>query len=267
MKNLVKKSFRIIKNEGWGVFLRKIDCFLQDRLNEKEKLIFNHFLKSSRLVKNKIISRLKKFNSNTPEEVFDFISSKFLGVFAPTQIKEEFLELLKIFQKQNPKYILEIGTANGGSLFCFCKLAQDNATIISIDLPGGKFGGGYPEWKIPIYQAFAKKNQKFYLLRKDSHSQETLGEVKKILNGNQLDFLFIDGDHSYEGVKKDFEMYSPLVKKGGVIAFHDIVFGPEENVGGVPKFWEEIKRNFQTQEIVKNWSQKGYGLGVIFKLL
>jgi hypothetical protein len=48
--------------------------------------------------------------------------------------------------------------------------------------------------------------------------------------------LFIDGDHTYEGVRRDFEMYSPLVRKGGIIAFHDIYPGPEESVGGVPKF-------------------------------
>jgi len=45
------------------------------------------------------------------------------------------------------------------------------------------------------------------------------------------DFLFIDGDHTYEGVEGDFEMYSPLVRRGGIIAFHDIVPGPPENVG------------------------------------
>jgi predicted O-methyltransferase YrrM len=43
------------------------------------------------------------------------------------------------------------------------------------------------------------------------------------LKDNKVDFLFIDADHSYEGVKKDFEMYSPLVRKGGIIAFHDII--------------------------------------------
>ena len=252
---LIKKSVKIIKEKGWKEFFLRFFNFFKIRTS-KAFLFLN---------RQKIINQLKNFHSENPEEIFDFISNFQRRTFQPSQIKEEFLELLKIFQKQNPKYILEIGTANGGSLFCFGKLAKDDATIISIDLPGGKFGGGYPEWKVPIYKAFTKKNQKLYLLRKDSHSQETLEEVKKILNGNQLDFLFIDGDHSYEGVKKDFEMYSPLVKKGGIIAFHDIVPGPKENVGGVPEFWEEIKRNFQTQEIVKDWDQNGYGLGVIFK--
>jgi predicted O-methyltransferase YrrM len=257
--NVIKKSLEIIKEKGWNYFFKKLWVkFSILILHSRAIIVFNQ---------SKIISLLKNFNSNDPEKILNFSFNFYSEFIKPIQIKEEFLELLKIFQKQNPKYILEIGTANGGSLFCFCKLAREDATIISIDLPGGKFGGGYPEWKIPIYKAFAKKNQKLYLLRNDSHSQETLEEVKKILNGNQLDFLFIDGDHSYEGVKKDFEMYSPLVKKGGIIAFHDIVPGPQKNAGGVPKFWEEIKRNFQIQEIVKNWNQNGYGLGVIFKLL
>jgi predicted O-methyltransferase YrrM len=44
-----------------------------------------------------------------------------------------------------------------------------------------------------------------------------------LLKGSEGDFLFIDGDHTYQGVKQDFQMYSPLVKKGGIVAFHDIV--------------------------------------------
>jgi len=59
-------------------------------------------------------------------------------------------------------------------------------------------------------------------------------------------------------------MYAPLVKRGGIIAFHDIVPGSPENVGGVPKFWNEIKRNFDFKEIVKDWNQNGYGIGVIY---
>lgn len=77
------------------------------------------------------------------------------------QIKEEFLELLKIFKQKDPKYILEIGRARGGNLFCFCKSVKENAILISIDLPGSFFGQEYPEWEIPIYQAFAKNLKNF----------------------------------------------------------------------------------------------------------
>ena len=40
--------------------------------------------------------------------------------------------------------------------------------------------------------------------------------------GEPLDLLFIDGDHSYDGVRADFELYGRLVRPGGLIALHDV---------------------------------------------
>jgi len=260
---LLKKSIFVLKNYGLKAFIKKAIRFPINRLNLlRQKRVEEKAKKNP----EEVIKLLKSFSSNIPEEVFDFSWNFYNGLIRPMQIKEEFVELLKIFQELNPKYILEIGTANGGTLFCFCKLAQDDATIISIDLPEGPFGGGYPEWKIPIYQAFAKENQKLYLLRKDSHQEETLEEVKKILNGKELDFLFIDGDHTYEGVKKDFEMYSLLVRKGGIIAFHDIAknyFDPECQVD---LLWEDFKlnSNFNLKQIIKHPFESWAGIGILF---
>jgi predicted O-methyltransferase YrrM len=75
--------------------------------------------------------------------------------------------------------------------------------------------------KIPILTRLVlsyKSNGKIRLIQGDSHDKETLKKV----SDRKYDLLFIDGDHSFEGVKKDFEMYSPLVRKGGLVAFHDI---------------------------------------------
>ena len=252
---LIKKAIKIIQNEGWKVFSRKAIQYPFNRLRDSNLLL--------KLFKNQAIKKIQNLQSENQEEVFDFAWNFYFGVIRPSQIKEEFLELLKIFKEQNSKYILEIGTASGGTLFCFCKLAKNDATLISIDLPEGPFGGGYPEWKIPLYKSFARKNSKIHLIRADSHSLETLEKVKNILNGKKIDFLFIDGDHSYQGVKRDFEMYNLLVKKEGIIAFHDIIPGPIENVGGVPEFWKEIKNNFRIQEIVKDRQQGGCGIGII----
>jgi predicted O-methyltransferase YrrM len=256
---LIKKSIFVLKNYGLKAFVKKAIRVPINRLNLlRQKIAEEKARKNS----EEVIKLLKSFSSNRPEEIFDFSWNFYDGLIRPIQIKEEFVELLKIFQELNPKYILEIGTANGGSLFCFCKLAQNDATIISIDLPERPFGGGYPEWKIPIYQAFAKENQKLYLLKKDSHQQETLEEVKKILNGKKLDFLFIDGDHSYEGVKKDFEMYSPLVRKEGIIAFHDIINNDPTRLDiEVPKFWLEVKDRFCFKEIIID--KINYGIGIL----
>lgn len=108
--------------------------------------------------------------------------------------------------------------------------------------------------------------------REDSHQSQTLKKVKEYLNGEKIDFLFIDGDHTYEGVKKDFEMYAPLVREEGVIAFHDIVqdystrygINTSSCTGGVPIFWNEIKNNYRRNEIIKNPDQDGCGIGVIW---
>ena len=213
--------------------------------------------------------RLSSFSSNDIEEIFKFINiNKYWGdFFSPMQVPAEILKLLKITSKKKPSMIMEIGTARGGTLFCLAKIATADALLISIDLPRGEFGGGYGLLRKTFYQSFASKKQKLFLLREDSHKTETLTKVKNIMQSTKpnelLDFLLIDGDHSYEGVKKDFEMYHHLVKPDGLIVFHDIVPGSPLGVGGVQFFWEEVKKDYQYEEIVDNWKQGGLGLGIL----
>jgi len=187
-------------------------------------------------------------------------------ILSPLQIEYEITELLKILKRKRPKIILEIGTAKGGTLFLFSKMAYKNFTIISIDLPRGRFGGGYPVFKIPLYKSFARAKQKIYLVRKDSHKKETLEKVKLILGNKKVDFLFIDGDHTYRGVKKDFEMYSSLVKKSGIIAFHDIAKMPAKLNCRVRKFWKKLNFKYK-KEIIENKNQGWGGIGVIMSLI
>ena len=218
----------------------------------------------------RIIKELRE-NSSKCKTVDNYIDLTFqpfgpleLISIRPAQIKGEISQLMKILSKLTPKTVLEIGTLNGGTLYLWTKAASPNATIISIDLPGGPFGGGYLRWRVPFYKSFGSACQKIYLIRADSHSETTLRRVERILGGCKVDFLFIDGDHSYEGVKSDFQMYAKLVKPGGIVAFHDILPGPPEWVGDVPKFWDEVKQNFHYMEIVEDWSQDGNGIGVIY---
>lgn len=182
----------------------------------------------------------------------------------PLQVREELVQLLKLLAKLRPKLVCEIGTGGGGTLFLFSKVSSLDARIVSIDLPGGSFGGVYPEWKIPLYNSFALGRQKIHLIHGSSHNSSTVFKLKTILGQRKIDFLFIDGDHTYEGVKRDFQMYSKLVRPNGIIAFHDIVPGPPENVGGVPVFWKEVKQNFNFVEITKSWRQGGFGIGVLY---
>ncbi len=211
-----------------------------------------------------LAGNLQNNKSNmSAQDAIDFLFSKPGSLITPWQFKSEITNLFQLYKQLNSKYTLEIGTANGGTLFGHCRLADDNATIISVDLPGGKFGGGYPDWKMPIYKKFAKQAQSLHLIRASSHEESTIKQVKDILKNNKLDYLFIDGDHSYEGVKKDFELYSPFVKEGGAIIFHDIVPHPD-SACKVDVFWNEIKKQYQFKEFIDKPDQTCYGVGVIF---
>jgi predicted O-methyltransferase YrrM len=183
----------------------------------------------------------------------------------PGQVRSEITQLLKLLAENPPARLLEIGTAGGGTFFLFARVASEDALLISADLPHGQFGGGYPKWRGRLIQSFGHARQQVHLLAVDSHAPETLQRIQGLLKGNQLDFLFIDGDHRYEGVKADFEMYSPLVRPGGLIGFHDIVPGPPENAGGVAVFWQELKKKYPAREFVADWKQGGYGIGLVVK--
>jgi len=178
----------------------------------------------------------------------------------PLQVKEEIIQLLKLLLKIRPNVVCEIGAANGGTLFLLSKIANPNAIIISIDLPNG-----YPRYKIPFYKSFASQRQKIHLIQADSHDPFTIKAVKDILCDRKIDFLFVDGDHSYEGVKKDFQMYSKLVKHDGIMAFHDIVLHPPETGCEVNNFWLEVCDRYKTLEIIKDQDQEMGGMGIIFK--
>ena len=199
------------------------------------------------------------------EELVDFALTGLGGLFSPLQLKNEFIEFLKLIQSYKPRMVLEVGTARGGALFAFTRVAATDANIISLDLPQGIYGGGYHWWKNPIFRSFALPGQKLHLIRADSHKQSSLRLIQDKIGDRQLDFLFIDGDHSYDGVKQDFKMYGPLVKKGGIIAFHDIVAHTEDKTCGVDRFWNEIKSQYEHKEIVESQQQMGYGIGIIYQ--
>ena len=177
------------------------------------------------------------------------------------QNKFEIIKFLKLIKKIEPKIILEIGTAMGGTLFLLSRISDFKATLISVDLLNGKIGG---DKKSTFFRNFAQNRQKIRIIKGDSHKLSTFQNIKKILKNRKVDLLFIDGDHTYSGVKEDFEKYKVLVKNGGLICLHDIVPGPYDNVGGVPDFWREIQENYDTYEIVENWNQGGYGIGIVF---
>jgi predicted O-methyltransferase YrrM len=213
----------------------------------------------------RVTQTLETFKTDVSvQDAISYVFSKEAEFVRPWQHIPEITALAERVKATGPKTVVEIGTANGGTLMLWGLLADPHAHLISIDLEFGQFGGGYPEWKIPFFSRLKRPGQHIDLIRGDSHSAETHQKLAKLLNGKQIDFLFIDGDHSYEGVKADFEKYSAFLADGALVAFHDIV--PEKSQPKshfVDVFWNEIKYKYQSLEFVQDWSQDKLGLGLL----
>jgi predicted O-methyltransferase YrrM len=207
---------------------------------------------------DRVIDRMRRAGPIHDLDVLVKLATRgFWNAITPIQNPHEIRALLSIVKRARPRSILEIGTASGGTLFMLTRVAADDARLLSIDLPGGPGGGGYPAWKIPLFDEFPLPGQRLELIRDNSHDPAVLARVAEFVGDAGLEFLFIDGDHSYEGVKSDFEMYGPLVNPPGLIAFHDIDYIPE-----VRRFWDEVKIGRRYEEIHSDVGQK-FGFGVL----
>jgi cephalosporin hydroxylase len=140
--------------------------------------------------------------------------------FGMIQNEVEVRQFLDWYARLDVNRLLEIGTHTGGFLYLLMRVGNVHPRdVISVDLPWqeseyavGNFRGKYPE---------------VLFLVGNSHDETTLSQVRARLGGQRLDFLFLDGDHSFAGVGNDFVRYSELVRPGGWVGFHDINNGHE----------------------------------------
>jgi len=197
------------------------------------------------------------------DAIADDIFSRFNGMFRPFQVRAELLRLLQRAAAIRPRTVVEIGTARGGTLFLLSCVADPAAKIVSIDLPAGLYGGGYPAWKGALYRRLMGRGQDLRLIRGDSHKEATFKAAVRALEGAKVDLLFIDGDHTYAGAKQDFLRYRSLVRPGGLVVMHDIIENQFDKAITVAPLWREISAQFETEEIVDSYDQSGMGIGVI----
>lgn len=181
------------------------------------------------------------------------------------QRRGELARLVDIVRDHHPLVVLEIGTFKGGTLRAWCECAGHNALIISVDLPGGPFGGGYFPHEAARIEGRRHGEQQVKLIQGDSHSFDVVAQVLAALNGRSVDFLFIDGDHTFEGVQADFLTYTPLVAPDAIVALHDVVPYPEIPECQVDRFWREhvLPRFPEAQTIRTDGDYAGCGIGVL----
>lgn len=155
-----------------------------------------------------------------------------------------------------PNVLVELGTLYGVSYCAFCQAVKDlqlptecygvdtwegDGNIASIEPQAFEELSSYHD---PRYGTFSK------LLR------STFRGALELFEDGTIDVLHIDGFHSYDAVKEDFENWLPKMSQRGVILFHDIAV--QEPTYGVWKLWEEISSSYPHFEM-----QHGFGLGVL----
>ena len=158
--------------------------------------------------------------------------------------------------KLQPSVLVELGTHNGYSYFCFAQSASRNdlaTEMFAIDTwQGDEHAGFYGD---DVFENVNKINQTNYastskLLR------STFDDGLSHFDDKSIDLLHIDGLHTYEAVKNDFESWLPKLSNKGIVLFHDI--SVLDRGFGVYKLWEELVEQYPNFEF-----SHGNGLGVL----
>jgi len=129
------------------------------------------------------------------------------------------------------KLIVEIGVFEGANTKRFREVMDDSGTIIAIDPYPSSFFSllGFGWIKRIAHEEVGKVQRGQVLWVEDLGKNAPCHALVKPLL--PIDFLFIDGDHSYEGIKGDWEAWSNHIRPGGIVALHDSVNCQQKNVG------------------------------------
>jgi Methyltransferase domain len=159
---------------------------------------------------------------------------------------------------ERPKLLVELGAFYGESYFGFCQALEERSILCNcyaVDTwQGDDQGGFYGE---EIYADVEAYNRAHY--SSFSHLMRmTFDEALSYFSDDGIDILHIDGHHSYESVRSDFECWIRKVRPGGIVLLHDICV---RSAGfGVWRLWEELRESFPHFAFTHS-----AGLGVVVK--
>jgi len=164
------------------------------------------------------------------------------------QNKWEYKEFLKrIIQYGKTNNILEIGSKCCGTTYSFCNIFTN---VVSIDI--------CEDNKI---NELNREYNNLNLIIGDSHDIQTINKLKN----SKFDVIYIDGNHHYDAVKKNYLIYKNFIKEDGIIIFRNIKMTLFNNNIKIefPILWEEIKDEYDYEETINN-DNDCYGVGLLF---
>jgi hypothetical protein len=156
-----------------------------------------------------------------------------------------------------PETIVELGTHKGTSFFSFCQAIQDghlHTKIFAVDTWRGDAQAGF--YGDEVFDTVRDIQKSIYPNVGSVLVRKTFDEAVGDFADRSIDLLHIDGLHTYEAVKHDFETWLPKVKENGIILLHDMVVTRDDF--GVHRLWKELKQKHATLEFPHS-----YGLGVV----
>lgn len=177
------------------------------------------------------------------------------------QAPKELAGLAGLLNELGATSFLEIGSRHGDTLFELAVLVPSLTRFMAVDLPGGRWGRRGSDKNLDraawILQRMGRDAEVLYGRSLD----ETI--VARAKAAAPWDFILIDADHTYKGVKADWEVYGPLA--GKAVAFHDIVGQGKRNITGlkieVPKLWQELKaEGREVREFIDPPARMGIGV-------
>jgi len=162
-----------------------------------------------------------------------------------------------LIEELRPSLIVELGTHSGNSYFAMCQSVRSNildAKCYAVDTwAGDEHSGLYSE---AVFQDVNSYNAQHYASFSNL-MRMTFDDALQYFSDSSIDLLHIDGMHSYEAVKHDFDNWLLKVSSRGIVIMHDIVV--REREFGVWKLWEELTQLYPSFEF-----RHSHGLGVLF---
>lgn len=155
----------------------------------------------------------------------------------------EFGRLWDLVASRPHARILEVGSLFGGTLWWWSHLPKIEA-LVSVDMPTDwePLRDGVREAR-ESWDAWFSKRCEFSLVDGDSRALSTIERVE-----GPFDFVFIDGDHSYDGVREDWLNYGPMIRPGGLVAFHDTWPNFDRVEPGVVRWVDDLRHHLPSIE-------------------